>query len=478
MAETSGLWDLLTQTANGEVVAALKEEVATSDDRALNRINPLAFAVAHGLNEEAVIATLVHAARLGLFDMSWNMLCPGCGGVLQSGVALKSINRSDYFCSLCVTSCEPTLDELVEVTFTVNSRIRKIAAHDPDSLPIHEYARQIYFSSAIDPPEDLNAIVDKASLDMMELNPGERAAMSLTLAPGQILLFDPVSHTTMFFEVVGDETKERRGFSVAFGDAQVHKGSVQIAPGPVRIALENTSSRRVLPMLWRADEDLHAVFSTRRPYVTATRLLSNQTFRDLYRTATLDSEQRFKITSLTILFTDLRGSTALYDRVGDLAAFDLVRSHFGELLSAVSAEGGAVVKTIGDAVMATFSTPDRAIRAAMSMRDAMRRINEKRGSEDLALNIGLHTGPCLAVTLDDRQDYFGMAVNVASRVQSLAEPDAILATKPVVESPEVMRLVESAGYRTASKLTSLRGVTEQFEIFEIREPDRGAAKAA
>src|SRR5208283_791243 len=67
----------------------------------------------------------------------------------------------------------------------------------------------------------------------------------------------------------------------------------------------------------------------------------------------------FKITSLTILFTDLRGSPALYDRVGDLAAFDLVRGRFGELLAAVVAEGGAVVKTIGDAVTATFPTPDR-----------------------------------------------------------------------------------------------------------------------
>ena len=123
--------------------------------------------------------------------------------------------------------------------------------------------------------------------------------------------------------------------------------------------------------------------SRRRPFLTATRLLSNQTFRDLYRSGTFDPEQRFKITSLTILFTDLRGSTALYDRVGDLAAFDLVRSHFGELIAAVAAEGGAVVKTIGDAVMATFPTPDRALRAAMRMREAMRKINERarqRGS--------------------------------------------------------------------------------------------------
>jgi class 3 adenylate cyclase len=206
-------------------------------------------------------------------------------------------------------------------------------------------------------------------------------------------------------------------------------------------------------------------------------MLSNQTFRDLYRGGTFDPEQRFNITNLTILFTDLRGSTALYDRIGDLAAFDLVRSHFGALLTAVAAEGGAVVKTIGDAVMATFSAPERALRAAMRMREAMREINESRGSNDLALNIGLHEGPCLAVMLDERQDFFGQTVNVASRVQRLADPSAVLATKPIVESSAVTHLVKDAGYRTTARQLSLRGVSEAFDVYEVREREEAAAAA-
>ena len=113
----------------------------------------------------------------------------------------------------------------------------------------------------------------------------------------------------------------------------------------------------------------------RRPFLTAKRLLTNQTFRDIYRTDTLDVDQRLKITSLTFLFTDLRGSTELYERVGDLVAFDLVRAHFRVLNEIVAAEAGAVVKTIGDAVMATFPTPDRAVAAALRMREAMRALN-------------------------------------------------------------------------------------------------------
>jgi class 3 adenylate cyclase len=476
MAETQALWEYLRQASDPAAASALEAEVASGPDRGLNRVNVIAFAASHGLNEEATIGAFVHAARLGLFDMTWSALCPGCGGVLESGAALKTINRSEYLCALCVDHYEPTLDELVEVTFTVNPRIRRIAGHDPDSLPIAEYARQIFFSSAVEIADDAEEIIDKVTLDMMELAPGERGAMSLSLPPGHSLVFDPVSHTTLFLDAAGDETRERRSLSIVFTDVHAHRGVTTLQPGPVRIAVENKSSRRTLPGVWVPNDEMHRLFKARRPFLTATRLLSNQTFRDLFRSGTLDVEQRFKITSLTILFTDLRGSTALYDRVGDLAAFDLVRSHFAELIAAVAGEGGAVIKTIGDAVMASFPTPDRALRAAMRMREAMRRINEARGSEDLALNIGMHVGPCLAVVLDDRQDYFGQTVNIAARVQGLAEPTAVLATKSVVESGEVARLFDEQGYRATSKRLSLRGVSEAFEIYEIREPGvHGAA---
>jgi len=477
MAETQGLWSLLRQAAASDTAAILERKVASGSDRELNRINALAFAAAHGLSEEAAIGTLVHAARLGLFDMSWSALCPGCGGVLESGAALKTLDRSQYFCSMCAAHYEPTLDELVEVTFTVNPRVRRIAAHDPDSLPFPEYMRQIFWGSWVDAPEDVEGVVGRLTLDAIELAPGEKAAMSLSLPQGFMILFDPVTHASVFLDVAGETTSERRALSLIFADAHAHNGTLKLKPGPARISLEKKSARRTLPAIWFHSAEMDKLIASRRPFLTATRLLSNQTFRDLYRTGTFDPEQRFKITSLTVLFTDLRGSTALYDRIGDLAAFDIVRSHFGELIAAVVAEGGAVVKTIGDAVMATFPTPDRALRAAMRMREAMRRINEERGSEDLALNIGLHEGPCLAVVLDERQDYFGQTVNIASRVQGLADPSAILATKPIVESAEAARLFGDAGYRTTSRSLSLRGVSETFEIYEIRERAESAAAA-
>ena len=198
MAEATALWELLRQTADPTVADALKTAVETGSDRSLNRINPLAFAAERGLNEEAAIGALVHAARLGVFDMSWNMLCPGCGGVLETAVALKSINRDHYFCAFCVQDNEPTLDQLVEVTFTVNPRIRRIGAHDPSSLSHAEYMRQIFWSSGAVVPEDIEGAIQRVTLDLMELQPGEKAAMSLTLPKGLVIAFDPVTHSTLF----------------------------------------------------------------------------------------------------------------------------------------------------------------------------------------------------------------------------------------------------------------------------------------
>src|SRR5271154_4157053 len=475
MSDAQALFGLLRQTADAKVVEALKASVETDQDRFLNRINPLAYAKAHGLDEEETIGGFVHAARLGLFDMSWNMLCPGCGGGLEAGAGPQALNHTDYLLPLGAAGFEPTLDKLVEVTFTVNQSIRRIAAHDPDSLPFAEYMRQVFWSSSNDVPEDVETAINRVTLDVMELGAGEKAAMSLTLPKGFAIVFDPVTHSSLFLEIDGEETKERRNLSLVFADAHAHNGTLKIQPGPARISFENKAARRTMPGIWLHSEEMDKLTGHHLPFLTATRLLTNQAFRDLYRSGTFDPEQRFKITSLTILFTDLRGSTALYDRIGDLAAFDLVRSHFGALLAAVAAEGGAVVKTIGDAVMATFSTPEQAVRAAMRMREAMRKINEARGSEDLALNIGLHSGPCLAVMLDDRQDYFGQTVNIASRVQGLAEPDAILATKPIIESSEVARLVSESSYRTTPRQSRLRGLSEAFEVYEVRERETVAA---
>jgi class 3 adenylate cyclase len=467
MSQDEALFAVLRQSADANCAAAIERLVRNGSDRELCRVNVLDFAVRRGIDEEKAIAAFLHAARLGLFELSWNVLCPGCGGVLDAGATLRTVDREKYDCVLCAAGYQPTLDEMVEVTFTVSPQVRRIGAHNPDTLSEVEYYRQVFWCSGIDLPDTLSNSLAEFTIDSLELPPGEKAVLSVQLAKNFVIVFDPVTHGTQFLDVKGEETRERQLLSVVFNKVRAPAGTVALRPGPLRLTLENRTDRRVLPALWIAADPLHNLLGKRKPFLTAKRLLTNQTFRDIYRADTLDVDQRLKITSLTFLFTDLKGSTALYERVGDLVAYDLVRQHFRVLNEIVASEAGAVVKTMGDAVMATFSTPDRALAAALRMRDEMARINAERRNEDLLLKIGIHEGPCLVVMLNNSQDYFGQTVNVAARVQGLASSRAIVATKSVVEDKKVAKILETAGLQPAMQLAALRGVTDETTVYAI-----------
>jgi class 3 adenylate cyclase len=427
----------------------------------------LDFAARHGLNEERALAAFLHASRLGLFELSWNVLCPGCGGVLGASATLKSVHNEDYTCALCAAGYQATLDEMVEVTFTVDQRVRRIAAHDPETLPVAEYFRQIFWGSGIDVPDELDEALQEITIDQVELQPGGKAILSLQLPAAFVILFEPVTHSVQFIDVKGEPTRQRQAMSLVFNRVSPPTGTVVLQPGPLRLELENRTARRTLPGLWIAGDPLHDLLGRRRAFLTAKRLLSNQVFRDLYGTETLDPDQRLKITSLTFLFTDLKGSTELYERVGDLRAFDLVRAHFRVIHEIVAGEAGAIVKTIGDAVMATFPTPARAVAAALRMREAMQRLNEEHRREDLILKIGIHEGPCLAVVLNERQDYFGQTVNIASRVQGLAMAQSIFASGAVVERDDTAALLKAGGIVATPQQLPIRGVAKEFVVYQI-----------
>ena len=354
------------------------------------------------------------------------------------------------------------------MTFTVSRRVRKIAAQEPDELPFFEYVRQLFWASGVDLPDDLEALAEEITLDTLELPAGEKAQLSLQLPAEFLIVFEPVTHAAQFIEVKGEPTRERQNLATFVFDGRAGRRlDIALRPGPLRLSFDNRTDRRLLPGIWIAGDTLHHLLAQRRPFLTAKRLLSNQTFRDIYRADTIDPDQRLKITSMTFLFTDIKGSTELYEQVGDLVAFDLVREHFLVLTEIVAAEAGAVVKTNGDAVMATFPTPDRAVAAALRMREAMHTLNDRRGREDLLLKIGIHEGPCLAVVLNDRQDYFGQTVNIASRVQGLAVSRSIYATGSVVEHPKSTDLLSANGLTPVPQQRRLRGIPAEFAVYEI-----------
>ncbi len=158
-----------------------------------------------------------------------------------------------------------------------------------------------------------------------------------------------------------------------------------------------------------------------------------------------------------MLFSDLSGATSFYERLGDARAFALVEDHFRRVTRVIAAHDGAVVKTMGDAVMATFASPDRALAAAMQMVDDTRHALE---AHEMALKVGVHSGPCLIVRANDRLDFFGTTVNMASRLQAEARGNQIAFLADLLAHPGVRRVIESRGARLVHERVALRGIRD------------------
>src|SRR4051794_1233261 len=233
MSEVTALFAVLRDSAGTSAATALERLILDGSDRELNRINVFDFAAKSDLDEEDVISAFLHAARLGLFELSWNVLCPGCGGVLDANATLKTVKQQKYSCALCAAGYEPTLDEMVEVTFTVNSRVRRIAAHSPHELRPPEYYRQIFWGSGVDVPEDFEQLVEEICLDSLELPPREKAVLSLQLPSEFVIVFDPVTHSAQFLDVKGEPTRERRNLTVVFNEIRAATATMEMRPGPL-----------------------------------------------------------------------------------------------------------------------------------------------------------------------------------------------------------------------------------------------------
>jgi class 3 adenylate cyclase len=203
------------------------------------------------------------------------------------------------------------------------------------------------------------------------------------------------------------------------------------------------------------------------PRLSGKLLLNNQTFRDVFGMDRLRSTLQLKMRSLTILFTDLKGSTAIYDRVGDLVAYSLVRDHFAVLRDAVREHSGAIVKTMGDSLMATFSSPDDGVAAALAMMSGVACLGERwqRDGLELGLKIGLHEGPALVINADERLDYFGQAVNIAARVQGLAAAGEVWLTAAIFGYEAVRRQLEARHLEPRPLTAALKGVGDPVAVY-------------
>ena len=301
------------------------------------------------------------------------------------------------------------------------------------------------------------------------LPPGSITTLRAELGPGALAGVNVQTQAAFVVPIAGEPGKEPAHIWVGYDGQRFSPMAAAIPSGPAIIEVENTGPQRGSLLLLNWPPDLVALTTKPvlefEPFISGGSLLARQTFRRLFRSERVDEREGLGIRQATFLFTDLKGSTALYERLGDLNAYALVREHFALLDSAAQRHGGATVKTIGDAVMAVFSRPMDAISAALQILDDIERFNREQGGPGIILKIGAHCGPSIAVTLNDNLDYFGQSVNLAARVQSLADAGDVCITEALYTAPGVSNLL--AGHKVVEFDAPLRGVEGSARVYRV-----------
>lgn len=240
----------------------------------------------------------------------------------------------------------------------------------------------------------------------------------------------------------------------------------------VSVTISISEAVRPLDPQRRDDPKFRATVDAELGRVPALALIDIPTFRDLIAGQLVPEGQLLGVRSLAICFSDLRGSTALYHRLGDAAAYRLVCQHFQALFGAVAEHQGSAVKTIGDGMMGVFADPAAALHGIVAAHSALSRLNETAGLDDenrLILKVGLHVGPAIVVTLNGRLDYFGETINIASRLSELAQGGDVVISQAILQDPTARAVATQQG-ELAPLSAQLRGLSDRFDLYRLRVP--------
>ena len=412
-----------------EVVAKLVAHLGERPDEEVQQMRPFELARAWGLDRREVLRAFLHATVAGLCDLRWQINCPVCrvGASIVSG--LDSVGEATH-CQACQIDFDTDFAQHVEAVFPSNEAVRPVesalyCASSPAFLP------HVMAQLEVEPGDTFE--------EPFELPAGELHVRILGVKGGEHVDVDAPPEA---LTVTAGE-----GLAVALdGDA---------GDGSTTLRITNEGAETAVILLeragWSADAVLGSVVS------------SFPEFLDLFATEAPASGVDLRVGHLALLFSDLVGSTALYQRVGDARAFAIVEDHFRAMGDAIAAHQGAIIKTMGDAVMASFASLEDAVAAARAMIEAHDAEHEDDG---LGVKIGVYAGPCLAVRANDRLDFFGTTVNLAARLQAQAGASEIVMTETQLSHPEVAALLD--GYGRRSFEAALKGIDEIQALVGVR----------
>jgi adenylate cyclase len=420
----------LRQATSSAYREQLIQWVDKGSDLDLCRLRPYELAERWGASREETLNLFLHAVKAGLLDMNWDLVCPSC---LTASSTIPSLNDLEEHgnCQLCDISFDITLDTALEATFRPQSAIRTIdvgpyCIGGPRRTP-HVMAQTI-------------------------LPPHGQATLEAPAIPGSYQVFIR-GGMNIPLRVTEDGPKEQSTFS------KTHEQEIVIGLSGNLIVTNTFDDERHAKIELRATNDLAA---------TARDLTALPTFRREFSSETLKPGISLQVSRVALLFSDLTDSTQLYSTVGDAAAFRLVQEHFDVVLAEIEKHHGALVKTIGDAVMASFNDDLEAVQAALSILNNFENFRKKHPNHELThIKLGIYGGPCYVVTANNVLDYFGQTVNIAARLQGEAKSGQLITTAETAKQACEHHLMSSK-LITEHYQAKLKGVDHLIDVARIQ----------
>lgn len=420
--------------ADAKAAERLIERLRTGADDEVRRMRPFELADAWGLPRPAALGACLHAVKAGLLDLEWEVLCPNCAAPKETLTRLSDLKTTSH-CGSCDIDYGVDFDKSVELRLSPHPGVRESrGAVFCAGSPAHSRHAAVQVSLDGETARGVDVDLAARSYDARLL----QAKRSVRLRPAE----DGPSTVSIDFARMPD------GQELPF------------KPGPVRLAFQPSGT----PGLARVEKE-----SWKDAAATAALVTTLQDFRDLFSSEVLAPGVEIGIKNLALVFTDLKGSTAMYEKIGDATAYGIVRDHFDYLIAIIAARGGAVVKTIGDAVMAVFPTGAAALEAALDMQDRIEELNRKLAPRPpVVLKIGVHQGPAIAINADGHLDYFGTMVNVSARVQNESEGGDVVVTKAIGADPACAAVLKKRDPDARHFTIALKGLSGEFDLWRLR----------
>lgn len=420
---------------NRVIPEKVAEFVHTAPDKHVRKLRPFEVADYFGLPRLEVLTFCLLATQSGFLELNWEVLCPVCRGSNERLAHLWNLN-SEVHCDACNIQYGPHFDENIEVTFTPRTDIRQV------DMATYCLA---------------NPAVTRHVWAQIALDPHETRDIDLYLPNGKYRLYSLSLSRKITITVLDHLVPQHLHLNLDDHFAAVN--SWQVAEH-ITLTLHNPTDRWITLKIEKLN------YSER--IATAALVTSLQDFRDWFSSSeVLRPGRQLGLSNMVFLFSDLVGSTQMYQRQGDSHAFALVQKHFDLMVPIIRQNQGGVVKTIGDAVMAVFTDSQAALKASLEVLQAFAQHNQQlQADEQLIIKLGLHKGPCIILNLNDKLDYFGNTVNTAARIQGISQGNDVVMSETLYQDVKA-QLAQYPPLYISKFVVQLKGIKKQNTLYRL-----------